>query len=298
MTQRIAVTGSTGLIGEALVSSLEDDGNRVVRVVRGRPAPDRGDIAWDVEAQRIDLAALEGIDAVVHLAGENVGERWSEAKKRRILASRRDGTRLVAQAIAGLTRPPRVLVSASAVGIYGDRGDEVLDEQSTLGTDFFGRVGQEWEAATEPAARAGVRVVLLRFGVVLSPRGGALGKLLLPFRMGVGGRVGSGRQWMSWVSHTDAVRAIRFALENEQLDGACNVTAPNPATNADFTRALGRALHRPTPFPVPAAALRLAFGEMADATLLASQRALPRRLEAAGFAFRHPDLDSALAAVL
>jgi uncharacterized protein len=293
-----AVTGATGLIGSALVRSIRGDGGSVRRVVRGEVAPGSGDVRWDPGAGRIDTAGLEGVDAVVHLAGENVGERWTAEKKRRIRESRVAGTQLLARALAELASPPRVLISASAVGIYGDRGDEELDEQSATGTGFLAEVGREWEGATEAAERAGIRVVHLRLGVVLSREGGALGKLLLPFRLGVGGRVGSGRKWMSWISRTDVVHAIRFALATDGLAGAVNATAPRPATNADFTRALGRALGRPTLVPVPAAALQLAFGEMADATLLASQRALPRRLLEAGFAFQHPDLRSALDAEL
>lgn len=289
-----AVTGATGLIGSALVAALRGEGRRVCRVVRGEAGGD--DIRWDPAAGRIDVAALRGVAAVVHLAAENVGERWNAEKKRRIRESRVQGTQLLARALAELETPPRVLVTASAVGIYGDRGDEALDERSATGEGFLAEVGREWEAAAEPAERAGIRVVQLRFGVVLAREGGALGRLLPPFRLGAGGRLGGGDQWMSWVSREDAVRAIRFALDTEALAGPVNVTAPEPVTNAEFTRVLGRVLGRPTLFPVPAAALQLAFGEMAEATLLASQRALPRRLQEAGFEFRHPTLEAALRA--
>jgi uncharacterized protein len=295
---RVAVTGATGLIGSALVETLRREGMTVHRVTRSPAEAGGNDIVWQPRDGRIDTGALEGVAAVVHLAGENVGERWTAEKKRRIRESRIDGTGLLARALAGLERPPAVLVSASAVGIYGDRGDEVLDESSATGDGFLAEVGRAWEAATEPAARAGIRVVHARFGVVLSPRGGALNRMLLPFRIGVGGRLGSGRQWMSWISLPDAVRAVRFALDEAAVSGPINVTAPNPATNEEFTRALGRALGRPTLFPAPAMALRLAFGEMADEALLASQRAVPRRLQQADFAFEHPDLDAALDAVL
>ncbi|CAN5784087.1 hypothetical protein BH23GEM3_BH23GEM3_06010 [soil metagenome] len=294
----IAVSGSTGLIGSALVDSLRRDGHQIRRMVRSRPSPGSEHILWDPESGTLDPGALVGVDAVVHLAGENVGERWTAEKKARIRDSRVRGTRLLAEAIAALDEPPRVLVCASAVGIYGDRGDEILDEDSRAGLDFLARVGQEWEAASEPAAECGARVVKLRFGVVLSPRGGALEKMLLPFRIGVGGKVGSGQQWMSWISLTDAVAAIRFALETATLEGPVNTVAPHPVTNAEFTGALGDVLGRPTVMTVPAFALRLAYGEMADATLLASQRARPRKLQEAGFRFQHPELRDALRAEL
>lgn len=294
----IAVSGSTGLIGSALVEALRRDGHRIRRMVRSRTSPGSEHIHWDPEAGMLDPGALADVDAVVHLAGENVGERWTAEKKARIRGSRVRGTRLLAEAIATLDKPPRVLVSASGVGIYGDRGDERLEEDSRPGLDFLAQVGQEWEAASEPAAERGVRVVKLRFGVVLSPHGGAIEKMLLPFRMGVGGKVGSGRQWMSWISLTDVVAAIRFALFTPTLEGPVNAVAPHPVTNAEFTSALGDVLGRPTVMTVPAFALRLVYGEMADATLLASQRALPRKLQEAGFRFQHPELREALRAEL
>jgi uncharacterized protein (TIGR01777 family) len=292
--RQVAVSGSSGMVGSALVRSLERDGYVVRRLVRSRPVTERGDIHWDPEGGTIDAAQLEGIDAVVHLAGEPLDKRWTEEQKRKIRESRVEGTRLLAEAIAALDAPPAVLITASAMGIYGDRGDEPLDEESTGGTGFLADVVRGWEAATAPAAEAGVRVVNLRFGVVLSPSGGALGRMLLPVRLGAGGRLGSGKQWMSWVALSDAVRAIRFAIDDEALRGAVNVVAPTPVTNADFTRALGKALHRPAVMVVPAAALRLAFGEMADEALLASQRVYPRRLAQAGFHFDHPEIEGAL----
>jgi uncharacterized protein (TIGR01777 family) len=295
---RVAITGASGLIGSALSRSLREDGHRVHPVVRRSPRPGSGEIGWDPAIGRIDAEAFTGVDAVVHLAGENVGERWTPAKKRRIRESRVQGTSLLARALASLPEPPRVLVSGSAIGYYGDRGDEVLREDSGPGGDFLAEVGQEWEAATEPAARAGIRVVLPRLGVVLTPDGGALERMLPPFRLGVGGKLGDGRQWMSWISLPDAVRVLRFAIRAPELSGPVNATAPEPVTNEEFTRALGRALGRPTLMRVPAAALRLVYGEMAEATLLASQRAAPTRLQHAGFRFLHPQLDTALRAVL
>jgi uncharacterized protein len=296
----IAISGSTGLIGSALVESLRRDGHRIRRITRSETGTRSEHVAWNPDTETLDPAALEGVDAVIHLAGENVGERWTEEKKRKIRDSRVKGTRLLAAAIASLERRPQVMVNAGGIGIYGDRGDEVLDESTALGpaTDFLAQVGREWEGAAEPAERHGIRVVKLRMGVVLSPTGGALERLLLPFRMGVGGKLGSGKQWMSWVAMTDVVEAIRFALANPGLQGPINLVAPEPVTNAEFTRALGRVLGRPTLFTVPAPALQLVFGEMAGGTLLASQRAVPRRLLEAGFEFRYPTLDEALRAEL
>jgi hypothetical protein len=259
-----------------------------------------GEISWDPAGGRLDPADLEGVDKVVHLAGENVGARWTHARKARIRDSRVLGTRLLSETIARLKQPPAVLVSASAVGIYGNRGSEPLGEASLTGdpSDFLVSVALEWEAAAEPARVAGVRVVHPRFGVILSPEGGALKKMLPPFRLGLGGRMGPGTQWMSWISIDDAVGVILHALSTDTLRGAVNATAPAPLTNRDFTRTLGRVLGRPTPFAIPAAALRLALGEMADSTLLTSARVLPSRLLESGYRFRHPDLESALRHVL
>jgi uncharacterized protein (TIGR01777 family) len=295
----VAVTGASGLIGSALVRWLEADGHRVTRLVRRAAGP--GEISWDPENGRLESGQLEGLDAVIHLAGENVGARWTAARKRRIKSSRTRGTRLIAEAIARARRRPGMLVSASAMGIYGSRGDEVLTENSPVGDpalDFFAEVGREWEAAAEPARASGVRVIHPRFGLVLSPEGGALKKMLLPFRLGLGGRLGSGTQWMSWISIDDVVGAILHVLQTESFSGAVNLVAPEPVRNRDFTLILGRVLSRPTPFTVPAAALRLALGEMATSTLLASARVLPKRLLAAGYRFEHPDLETALRHVL
>jgi uncharacterized protein (TIGR01777 family) len=292
---RVAITGSSGLIGRALTGFLTTGGHQVTRLVRHPPSP--GQVQWDPSRTVFDAAALEGMDAVVHLAGENVAAgRWTAQRKRRIRESRVAATRLLSEGLAGLAQPPKVLVSASAVGIYGPRGDEVLTEGSRLGPDgdFFVELARDWEAAVEPARRAGIRVPQPRFGVVLSPRGGALAKLLPPFRAGLGGPLGDGRMWMSWVSVDDAIGAIHHALFTESLTGPYNVTAPEPVTNLEFTRTLGRVLHRPTVVPVPAAALRAAFGEMADATILSSIRALPAVLEKEAYPFRHRRLDAAL----
>jgi len=290
----VLISGATGLIGSALASALAGAGYTVRRLVRGERQQRPGDVLWDPAAGRLDRRAIEGVDAVVHLAGEPIAQRWTAAAKQRIRESRVRGTELLATTVAALTRPPRVMVSGSAMGIYGDRGDEVLDENSPLGSGFLADVAREWEAASFPAARAGVRVVHIRTGLVLSARGGALAKLLLPFRLGVGGRVGSGRQWVSWIALDDTVGAIRHAMSTEALYGAVNLAAPNPATNAELTTTLATVLRRPAVFPVPAPVLRLAFGEMGAATVLASQRMRPRRLAETGYVFRHPVLEGAL----
>jgi hypothetical protein len=259
------------------------------------------EISWDPAGGELHPGDLEGMDGVIHLAGENVGARWTSARKARIRDSRVGGTRLVSETLARLRRPPRVLISASAIGIYGNRGDEVLTESSGVGDptdDFLVSVAQEWEAAAEPARAVGIRVVHPRFGIVLSPSGGALKRMLPVFRLGVGGRLGSGSQWMSWISIDDAVGAILHALSSETLRGPVNTTAPEPLTNRDFAETLGRVLGRPSRFPVPAAALRLALGEMADGTVLTSVRALPTRLLESGYRFEHPHLEGALRHVL
>ncbi|HEX8390820.1 MAG TPA: TIGR01777 family oxidoreductase [Longimicrobium sp.] len=294
-SMRVAVTGSTGLIGSALVERLKRDGHTVVRVVRGRAGP--GDVVWDPQAETIDAAALEGVDAIVHLAGENVGTRWTEDKKRSIMESRVKGTRLIARTAAHMTRRPSVFVQAAATGIYGDRGDEVLNEASAAGKGFLADVGRAWEGASAMAEEAGIRVVKLRFGIVLSAKGGALKQLLLPFRMGVGGPVGNGRQWMPWLSLDDAVEMIMSSLRDPRYRGVLNAITGS-ARNQDFTRALGRAVNRPAFLPAPGFALRALFGEMADEALLGSQRAEPGRLRELGFTYRHPTLDDALHAAI
>ena len=294
----VAVTGASGLVGSALVTGLTSAGHRVVRVVRGAGAASVAGqrlARWDPESGALEPSALAGADAVVHLAGESVaGGRWTEAKKRRIRSSRVDVTRRLAEALLRLERPPRLLVSASAVGYYGDRGSEILREDSSPGPGFLAEVCREWEAATDPAARAGIRVVRLRIGMVLSRRGGALGAMLTPFRLGAGGPVGSGVQWVSWIAIDDLVGATLHALATESLAGPVNAVAPEPVTNRELARTLGRVLRRPALLPLPAVAARLLFGQMADELLLASARVEPARLRATGFTFRHARLEDAL----
>jgi uncharacterized protein (TIGR01777 family) len=295
----IVVSGAGGLIGRSLTRRLTNDGHRVTRLVRRPAGP--GEISWDPGRGVLDPTALGGIDAVIHLSGENVGARWTEERKQAIRSSRSKSTRLLSETLAFIERPPAVMISASAVGIYGDRGDEVLTESSAAGDperDFLVSVTQEWERAAEPARAAGIRVAHPRFGVVLSPAGGALAKMLPPFRLGLGGRLGSGRQWMSWVAIDDAIEAVCEMLIEPRLQGAINVTAPEPATNRDFTRTLGKVLSRPAIFPVPETALRISLGEMAMGTILSSARALPAKLLDTGFRFRYPNLESALRHVL
>jgi len=289
----IAVSGSSGMVGSALISSLTREGHRVTRLVR--KAATGEDIAWDIVQGVKDLSRLEGVDAVVHLAGENIAAgRWTAARKEEIRRSRVEGTRRLCESLARLSRRPKALVSASAMGFYGDRGDEVLRENSPPGNDFLAQVCREWEAATEPASQAGIRVIHLRFGMILSPAGGALKKMLLPFKLGAGGRIGSGRQFMSWIAIDDAVGAIHHVIITESLRGAVNAVAPTPVTNAEYTRTLARVLSRPGVALMPAFAARIAFGEMADALLLASQRVMPTRLQETGYRFKHSELDGAL----
>jgi uncharacterized protein (TIGR01777 family) len=293
----IAITGASGLIGSALAESLEAGGDRVWRLVR-RPSDDPGTVQWRPDAGTIDRDGLAGIDAMVHLAGAGIGDRrLTAARRQEVLESRTHGTALIARTLAGLDPKPRVFVSASAVGYYGSQGDSVLTEQSPAGDDFVADLVAAWEAAARPAVEAGIRTVFLRTAPVLSGRGGILPRMSLPFRLFVGGRIGSGRQWMSWVSLDDVVDIVRFVLDHDDISGPVNVVAPEPVTNADMTTALGRALHRPTAFPVPPVALRAALGSgRTDALLLASQRVHPTVLIDAGYAFHHPDLDGALAA--
>ncbi len=294
ISMQIAVTGASGLVGRRLVADLATDGHDVVRLVR-RPERPR-DVQWDASSGSIEAGALDGADAIVHLAGTNVGQRWSGATRRAILASRVEGTRAVAQAAARLDRPPAVLVCASAVGFYGDRDDELLTERATRGSGFLADVVEKWEAAAQPAAKAGIRVVHLRKGIVLSPGGGALRSLLTPFRLGLGGRVGSGRQWWPWLTLDDASAAYRFALTAE-VSGPVNV-ASSADRNADFVRALGRALRRPAVAPLPALAVKLLFGEMGTEMLLASQRVATPVLDEAGFVFADRDLETSLRRLL
>jgi uncharacterized protein len=289
---KIAVSGASGLIGSALVPTLRDAGHDVVQLVRRKPEGPN-ELEWDPATGTIDAAGLAGVDGVVTLSGATVGRRWTAARKREILESRVSSTSLLARTIAELVPRPSVLVCAGGIGIYGSRGDEILTEQSELGSDFLAEVGTAWEAAAEPARAAGIRVVNFRQGLVLSGEGGALGRMLTPFKLGVGGQIGSGRQWWSWVSMDDLVSAYRLALEGD-LAGPVNLVSPNPATNRQFVTSLGRALHRPTVLSVPRFAVRTMFGEMGEAVLLAGQRALPARLLDAGFDFSYPELEAAL----
>jgi uncharacterized protein (TIGR01777 family) len=289
---RVAITGASGFIGTALVAALRSDGHTVRAIGRGESS----DIRWNPDEAQLDGASLVGVDAVVHLAGAPVGERWTAARKRAIRESRVRGTDLISRTIAALSPGgrPSVLVCSSAVGYYGSRGDAWLDETSTPGTDFLASVARDWEAAAEPARAAGIRVVHLRTGLVLSPKGGALAKMLPAFRLGAGARLGSGKQWMSWIALDDLVRAMQFALATGTLGAAANAVSPAPVTNAEFTSTLAQVLGRPAVAAVPDFALRMLLGEMGEATLLASQRVRPLRLAAAGFEFRHPALESAL----
>jgi uncharacterized protein (TIGR01777 family) len=284
---KVAVTGSTGLIGSALVSLLTSGRHEVVRLKR--PSD------WNPEAGTINVSALSGIDAIVHLAGENIASgRWTGARKQKIRDSRVKGTRLIADAISQMDRRPQVFVSGSAIGYYGNRGSEVLREEAPVGTGFLADVCRQWEASTDTATRKGVRVVHLRTGLVLSAAGGALAKMLLPFKLGLGGRLGSGDQYWSWISLDDVCGAILHVIQAASLHGPVNIVAPSPVTNAEFTKTLGRVLGRPTIFPMPALAARLAFGEMADALMLASARVEPAKLLASRFVFRHKELEPAL----
>ena len=294
MGMNILVTGASGLVGSSLVTFLTGRGNRVIELQRHSAGSPSDGATWNVRTGQIELSPAGPLDAVVHLAGENIAQRWTPAAQERIRSSRIDGTRLLSEALAKLPQRPQVLVCASATGIYGDRGDEILDEQSPPGTGFLAEVCRAWEAATAPAETGGIRVVHLRFGVVLTPRGGALAKMLPPFRLGLGGPVGSGRQWWSWIALDDLLGAIRHALANEQLRGAVNAVAPSPVTNREFAKTLGAVLRRPAFLPAPAFALKLLLGQMAKEALLASARVQPAKLQATGFHFQFPELEPAL----
>jgi uncharacterized protein (TIGR01777 family) len=295
----VVISGAGGLIGSALSASLQAAGHRVLRLRRGG-VTDGDVIGWDPDAGRIDAPALEGIDAVVHLAGEGIGEkRWTDEQKRRIRDSRVRGTAVLAAAVATREDKPKVFVSGSAIGIYGSRGDELLTEDSPPGDDFLAHVAVDWEAESQAAAEAGVRTVNLRTGIVLAKQGGALKNMLVPFKLGLGGKQGSGKQWMSWVSLADEITAIRTVIDEQQFSGPVNVVAPNPVTNDEFAHTLARVLHRPAVLPTPLLPLKLRYGaELVESLLLVSQRVVPAKLEARGFNFQAPVLEPALEAIL
>ena len=294
---QIAISGATGLVGSSLADALTGAEDEVIRLVRRNPSG--RDVLWDPTVDSFDGSTLAGCEAVVHLAGENIASgRWTAAKKQRIRESRVHSTRLLAEGLAACEQKPRVLICASAIGFYGNSGERLVDEQSPAGDDFLASVCQDWEAASQPAREAGIRVVNVRIGVVLSDRGGALAKMLTPFRLGLGGRVGSGQQYMSWIALPDLVGVLRHAIGAESLSGPVNAVAPHPVTNAEFTKTLGKVLGRPTLFPMPAVVARTMFGEMADALLLSSTRVSSKKLEQSGYTFRYADLDSALRGVI
>jgi len=296
---KILISGSSGLIGTAATTALKSDGHNVVHLVRPGKTTNPGDIQWDPMRATVDVAGLEGIDVVIHLSGAGIADgRWTEERKQLLRSSRIDTTRVLVDSLSRLKQKPRLLIVASAIGYYGSRGDEILTESSTTGTDFLALVCRDWEAEASRAAERGIRTVMLRSGVVLSGKGGALPKMLPPFKLGVGGRLGSGQQWMSWIAIEDVVGIIRHAIAHEQVSGPVNVVAPNPVRNEEFTRLLAGMLHRPAIFPAPAFVLRLAMGEMADAVLLSSDRVKPEQMLAAGYKFRFEILEPALRAAV
>ncbi len=290
----VLVSGASGLIGSHVCQYLAGSGHRIGRLVRREGDPARGEISWRPGEGRVDTAALAGYPVVVHLSGENLMGRWTAQKRKRIHDSRVNSTRLLAEALASLEQRPRVLLCASAIGYYGNRDDELLTEESYPGRGFLADLCGEWEQAADAARAAGIRVVHMRFGLVLTRAGGVLAKMLTPFRLGVGGIIGSGRQWVSWIDMTDLVRAVEFLIVHEDVAGPVNFVSPKPLTNAEFTRALGSVLHRPTLMFVPAVVVRFGAGAMADETVLASTRVLPQRLTSAGFQFKYADMINAL----
>jgi uncharacterized protein (TIGR01777 family) len=290
---KVAIAGASGLVGSHLIPVLKSMGAQITRMVRSKPKAD--ELEWHPNEAEMTAGSLDGFDTIINLAGENIaGGRWTDDQKRKIRESRINGTHLLSEEIAKLSPKPRVFICASATGIYGDRGDEVLDEQSESGGGFLAGVCREWEKATEPASKAGVRVVNLRLGPIIAREGGMLAKLLTPFKMGMGGKVGSGRQYISWIAIDDVIQAIKLAIEDASIHGALNIVSPNPVTNEEFTKTLGHVLNRPTALAMPAFAARLAFGEMADEMLLASQKVVPKKLTQLGFQFAFPDLEGAL----
>jgi uncharacterized protein (TIGR01777 family) len=293
---KVLISGASGLIGSALLAALQSSGYEVTRMVRSE-ASGKGDIAWD-PSRPLAPKSVSGFDAVIHLAGESIVGRWTDAKKQRVRESRAQGTRNLAEALAAAPQAPRVFISASAIGYYGDRGEETLREESSSGSGFLPEVCREWEAAAQPAIEAGIRTAHTRFGVVLSESGGALQKMLPPFRMGIGGNIGGGGQWSSWIDIDDVVGAIQHVIKTDALRGPVNVVGPNPVRNAEFTKTLASVLSRPAILPMPAFAARLLFGQMADELLLASQRVEPAKLLASEYVFQKPELRSALENIL
>jgi uncharacterized protein len=299
LVMKIIISGASGLVGTALTKALRTDGQTVLHLVRTRNEVSSGQIRWDPLSAQVDVSALECADVVVHLSGASISDgRWTPARKAVLRSSRLDSTRVLVDSLARLRQKPGVFVSASAVGYYGNRGDEILTESSGPGNDFLSLLARDWEAEAIRAAQSGMRTVILRFGVILSPRGGALPQMIRPFRFGAGGRLGSGSQWMSWIALEDVVGIIRSSISNSEMSGAVNVVAPNPVQNSDFAHIVGRILHRPSLLPAPPFMLRLALGEMADALLLASQRAVPERLLQSGHRFKFPEIEPALRAML
>jgi uncharacterized protein (TIGR01777 family) len=292
-TMKILITGASGLIGTALKKSFDEKGYEMLLAGRGKPKK-ANEIEWDTESGFAEPENLEGTDAVIHLAGEPISSRWTEEKKKKIRDSRIQGTRSVVEALSGLKTKPKVLISASGIGYYGDRGDDVMTEMSGPGDTFLAKVCRDWEAEARRAEDLGIRTVLLRTGILLSKHGGALAEMLTPFKFGVGGVVGSGKQWMSWLALEDIIAIYNRVLEDESMRGALNAVAPNPVTNEEFTKALGSVLYRPTILPLPEFAVNLIFGEMGNALLLDSTRVIPKRLEQAGFKFRFTDLTTAI----
>ncbi len=296
---KILVSGARGLVGNALRSELAKQGSEIVSLVRRTPAPGGHEIEWHPNKGLIDAEKLEGFDVVIHLAGESIASsRWTDEKKKQIRESRVKGTTILSEAISKLSNPPATFVSASAIGFYGSRGEETLSEESGPGNDFLADVCMEWEESTVAARTKGIRTVLARLGIILDKEGGALEKMLTPFKMGIGGKVGDGKQWMSWIALEDVVRGLLFVIRDPSLSGPVNFVAPNPVRNVEFTKTLGSVLSRPTIFPVPAFAARLAFGEMADGLLLSSARVEPKKLLASGFKFGYPTLKPALEEIL
>lgn len=295
---KILLSGASGLLGSALSHTLTDNGHEIFRLVR-RPLDDDHAIYWKPSAGALDSASVDSFDIVIHLGGANLAEgRWTESRKRILVDSRVNSTRLLATTLASLDKKPNLFICASATGFYGDRGDELLTEDAAAGQGFLADLTKQWEQACAPAVQAGLRTVNLRFGIVLSPEGGALRKMLLPFKLGIAGKLGSGDQYWSWISLNDVVGAVQHVIANKSIAGPVNVTAPSPVTNAEFTKTLGRVLNRPTIFPAPAFALKLAMGEMADEALLSSQRVIPRTLADSGYDFIHADLETTLRQLL